>query len=100
MTKDVMYSLLGNIPVASPLAYAVNTDQSIQATAGISGVNALIKEFNKPEKDMTKLTFKTAELFGLPKQIGRTVEGIKILKEGGVRDRREKLLAPVKDSTA
>ena len=44
---------------------------------------------------ISDLSFKTAEMFGLPKVVRRITEGVEVIREGGVRDKQGKLLAPV-----
>jgi len=101
MTTDVLQSLLGNIPIASQLSYALATEQPIQISAGVSGISQLLKKLNRYRQgtdDLSDVVFAGAELFGLPKQIRRIKEGLEIIEEGGITDKNGKILAPVRDT--
>lgn len=95
MTKDVLTSLLGNIPIVSQIVYSIDAEQPLQISPGTSGFSAFLKELGKDEKDIKTMSLRGAEIFGLPKQFRKTAEGVEVVKEGGVRSKQEKLLAPV-----
>lgn len=102
MTKDVMQSLAGNVPVASQIVYAFATDQQLQVSAGVSGISKLLKTIGRTmdgTSDITDLSFATAEVLGLPKQIRKIHEGMEIIEEGGIRDKNGKMLAPVMETS-
>lgn len=101
MTKDVLQSLMGNIPIISQISYALIEDQQLQVSAGISGITNLLKKitaYNKGDKEMIDVLFAGAEVVGLPKQIRRVKEGMEIVEKGGITDKSGKMLAPVKEA--
>ena len=95
MTKDILSSLACNVPLVAKVVYAIDSEQPLQISPGIAGISTFIKELAKEEKDVKALTFKGAEVFGLPKPIRKVTEGVKVIKEKGYRSKQEKLLAPV-----
>jgi len=101
MTKDVVQSLGGNIPIVSQISYAMMNDQQLQVSAGISGINNLltkkIPQYLKGEKEVADVLFAGAEIVGLPKQIRRIKEGIEIIIDGGITDKKGKMLVTVKE---
>lgn len=99
MTKDVLQSLLGNIPIVSQISYAIINDQQLQVSAGISGIANLGKKITQyigGDKELIDVGFAGAEVLGLSKQIRRVWEGIEIINNGGIIDTKGKMLAPVK----
>jgi len=95
MTKDVLQSLAGNIPIAGQITYSFLNDKELQVSPGISGIVNLIKKINDDGFLSEETGFAVAELAGLPKQIRRIREGIQIINEGGIKDVNGKILAPV-----
>ena len=100
MMKDTLGSLAGNIPVISSIIFAIRSDQPLAPSAAVSAVSRFVQQISKGLKDQATagdIAFATAELFlGLPKQVRRTYQGAKIVKDGGVRDKSGKLLVQVK----
>ena len=99
MTEDVLISLSGNIPLLSQAVFAWHSDQPLQVSPVLSSVSRVVTQLGKVDEEQTTsvdVGFAFAELFGVPKQFRRTVEGVGIVTEGGLRDRDGKLLAPVK----
>jgi len=97
MTKDVLVSLTGNIPIASQIAWSISTQDDIQITAGVSGISALAKELGKDDKEILTVALKASEALGLPKMVRRLIEGGEIISEGGVYDKNGKLLFEVEE---
>lgn len=101
MTKDVLMSLAGNIPIAGQIAWSFAMEDDLQVSAGTSGLNTLIRKIRESSKGMAEpgeIGFAIGETFGLPKQFRRTFyEGIEIINKGGIVDKRGKMLAPVKE---
>ena len=101
MTKDVLQSLLGNIPIVSQISYSLMNEREIQISPGIAGISNLSKKISQyfaEEKEGLDVFFAAAEVAGLPKQVRRAWEGIEIINEGGLRDKNGKMLAPVKEA--
>ncbi len=100
MVNDTLASLAGNIPIISQIVFALRTDQPVSPSPLASAVGRLAQQSSKAFKDQADaidVTFAALELFpGIPKQIRRTVEGVEIAIEGGIRDKNGKLLAPVR----
>lgn len=97
MSKDIVESLAGNIPVLGSIVFALANEQPYSPSPIINSVTNLFKKLNKVVDEpqaVDELFFAIAEMFGLPKQARRTYEGIQFAKEGGFRDKRGKLLAP------
>lgn len=93
MTKDVLVSLVGNIPFAGNIAYAIATEQDINISPVIGNVNNIVRNISKGERE--KVFWNIAETIGLPKQVRRIKEGMEIMEEGGVTDNNGKMVAPV-----
>jgi len=100
MTKDIMQSLLGNIPLVSQTAYSIMTKQPFAPSPVISSLTNIFKNVNEGMKtgEWERAIFALAEMSGLPKQIRRIKEGMEIINEGGIRDKAGKMLAPVKET--
>jgi hypothetical protein len=102
MTKDTLISLTGNIPIVGQIAWAVFMDQELQISAGVSGIETVRRKISEMSKGMAEpgeLGFAIGEAFGLPKQFRRTFyEGMRIINEGGIRDKNGKMLAPVQET--
>jgi len=96
MTKDVLVSLTGNIPLLSQIAWAVVTEQDVQISPVIGNLNNIIRNISKDE--WGKTTWAVGETAGLPKQIRRIKEGMEIMEKGGITDSNGKMLAPVQDA--
>ena len=98
MTKDTLASLAGNIPILSQFVFAFRSDQPISGSPIISGVSRAIQQASKYKEDQATagdVAFAFSEMLGLPKQIRRSVQGAELVREGGLRDKKGKLLAPV-----
>lgn len=100
MTKNVLESLIGNIPIISQITYATMNDRDFQVSAGTSGIVNLLKKFSEINKDggMEGVIFATAELAGLPKQVRKVKEGLEIINVGGITDKDGKMQAPIKEA--
>jgi hypothetical protein len=100
MSKDILQSLMGNIPLVSQIGYSIMTDQPFSPSPVVSSFTTLSKNINKAKDDgdWTRPLFSLAETAGLPKQIRRIKEGLEIIEEGGIKDKSGKMLAPVKDT--
>lgn len=100
MTKNVLESLIGNIPIISQITYAAMNDRDFQVSAGTSGIVNLLKKFSEINKDggIEGVIFATAELAGLPKQVRKVKEGLEIINTGGIIDKDGKMQAPVKEA--
>ena len=94
MTKDILLSLAGNIPVAGNIAYALANETEIQASPTLGSINNIVKKISKGEG----VSWAIAETFGLPKQVRRIKEGMEIMEAGGITDDEGKMLAPVQDT--
>jgi hypothetical protein len=101
MTKDVLQSLLGNIPVVSQISYSLIEDSDLQIMPGLSGIISLknkINQYAEGSRTGIDLAFAVGEVFGVPTTFRRIWEGMEILEEGGIKDRNGKMLAPVKET--
>ena len=100
MTKNVLESLIGNIPIVSQIAYAAMNDKDFQISAGTNGIVNLLNKFSKINKEggFEDVIFATAELAGLPKQIRKVKEGLEVINAGGIIDKDGKMQAPVKEA--
>ena len=101
MAKDVLLSLVGNIPIVSQIAYGLSMDTDIQISAGIGGIQNLltkISAYYQGEKELKDVFFATGELAGLPKQVRRFYEGMEILQNGGVIDSEGNMMVQVKET--
>lgn len=100
MTSDVLQSLLGNIPILGQLAWSFRMENDLQISPGITGISNLLRktrEISKGETGLDEGVLAFAEVMGLPKQVRRTKEGMEIINEGGIKDKKGKMLAPVKE---
>lgn len=100
MTKNVLESLIGNIPIVSQISYAAMNDKDFQISAGTNGIANLLKKFSKinEEGGFEDVVFATAELAGLPKQIRKVKDGLEIINAGGIIDKDGKMQSPVKET--
>ena len=51
MTKNVLESLIGNIPIVSQISYAAMNDKDFQISAGTNGIVNLLNKFSKINKE-------------------------------------------------
>ena len=100
MAKNVLESLIGNIPIVSQIAYAAMNDKDFQISAGTNGIVNLLNKFSKINKEggFEDVIFATAELAGLPKQIRKVKDGLEIINAGGIIDKDGKMQSPVKEA--
>jgi len=100
MAKDVTQSLLGNIPMVSQVAFALMSEQEASPSPVIGNVNTIIRNLNKSKDtgEWERTFFAVSEALGLPKQLRRIREGMEIIEEGGIRDKKGKMLAVVSDT--
>ncbi|MDD2260246.1 MAG: hypothetical protein PHO87_04530, partial [Acholeplasmataceae bacterium] len=100
MTKNVLESLIGNIPIVSQISYAAMNDKDFQISAGTNGIVNLLKKFSKinEEGGFEDVVFATAELAGLPKQIRKVKDGLEVINAGGIIDKDGKMQSPVKEA--
>ena len=96
MTKDVLLSLSGNIPLVGNIAYSIVNEKEFNVSPVLGNISNIIKAIGKGEGE--KIVFTTAETFGLPKTARRIKEGMEIMEKGGITDEDGKMLAPVKDT--
>lgn len=93
MSKDVLVSLLGNLPMVGDIAYSISSGQDMSISPVIGSINNIVRNISegKPEK----VAWSIAETAGLPKQVRKVSEGMEIMEEGGITDNSGKMLAPV-----
>jgi len=96
MTKDILVSATGNIPMAGQIAYAIESGQDMNVSPVVGNINNIVRNISKGEGE--KVAWNIAETIGLPKQIRRIREGLEIMEEGGVTDSNGKMMAPVQDT--
>jgi hypothetical protein len=96
MTKDVLLSMAGNIPIVGSVAYSVVNETDYTPSPVIGNLNNILRAAKKG--DAEKTMFSIAESAGLPKQFRRIREGMQIMEDGGITDDNGKMLAPVQDS--
>ena len=96
MTKDILISLTGNIPLVGDIAYSIVTGQSLNISPVISNIDNIVRSIS--DKNTEKIAWNVFETIGLPKQIRRVKEGMEILEDGGITDNNGKMLAPVQDA--
>lgn len=99
MAEDVLSSLAGNIPIVSQIVFAMRSDQPIQVSPAISNAWRAAEQVARATKGQATAVdvgFAFAEMFGLPKQIRRSTQGIQVILDGGVLDKEGKMLAPVR----
>jgi len=96
MTKDILISLTGNIPLVGDIAYSIATGQSLNISPVISNIDNIVRSIS--DKNTEKIAWNVFETIGLPKQIRRVKEGMEILEDGGITDNNGKMLAPVQDA--
>jgi len=98
MTVDVLSSLAGNIPLVSQIVFAFRSDQPLNPSPAISNAWRFGEQVAKAlddRADALDVGFAFMEMFGLPKQFRKSVDGVSTIMEEGLRDKNDKLLAPV-----
>lgn len=96
MAKDITESLAGNIPVLGSIVFSLANDQPYSPSPIINSITRLFKKANKfvdNPASVDELLFAAAEMFGLPKQIRRTYEGVQFIRDKGIRDKNNRLIA-------
>lgn len=96
MTRDVLISLLGNVPVAGNIAYSIANETEFQVSPSLGNLSKIMQNIGKDEEG--KVAWTVAETFGLPKVVRRIKEGMEIMEAGGITDDNGKMLAPVSDT--
>ena len=94
-----MVSLECNIPIVGDIIFAFDTERPLTlltATGGVSNFLKRASRFTAGSASGLDLTFAMLEMFGTPKTLNRFRQGLEILMEGGIRDRDNKLLAPIR----
>ena len=94
MTKDILLSLAGNIPLVGDIIYSIVNEKEMQISPALGNINNVIRKITKGEG----VGWAIAETFGTPKQIRRIKEGLEIMEQGGITDDEGKMLAPVQDT--
>lgn len=98
MAKDVLISLLGNIPIVSQVVYSIYSGQELNLVTGTSGIVNLIRKISDDTSDFKDITFAGLETLGTPKTFRRVWEGMEILEKGGITDKNGTMLAPIKET--
>ncbi|MDI6820928.1 MAG: hypothetical protein QMD65_01990 [Patescibacteria group bacterium] len=96
MTRDILQSLTGNIPVVSNVVYAFLNEKEINVSPVIGNINSIVRDFSKDDKE--KFLWSVGTTLGIPKTFRRLREGMEIMEAGGITDNEGKMLAPVQDT--
>ena len=96
MTKDVLLSITGNIPIAGNIAYSIANEKEFTISPSLSNISSILVNLGKGEGE--KVAWSAAATFGIPKQFKRIKEGLEIMEEGGITDNEGKMLAPIQDA--
>jgi len=78
MLKDILKTGIGNIPPFSSLVYGLEAGE-LAPTAWFKNINDAIAVMKKP---WSRRLIGIAEIFGLPKQLRHTLEGLEAIKKG------------------
>jgi len=78
MLKDILKTGIGNIPPFASLVYGLEAGE-LAPTAWFKNINDAIAVMKKP---WSRRLIGIAEIFGLPKQLRRTLEGLEAIKKG------------------
>lgn len=96
MTKDVLLSMAGNVPVVGNILFAITHEREFNISPVLGNFNTILK--NIAENEQGKVIWTAAESLGLPRQIRRVTEGMEILEDGGITDNEGKMLVQVQDT--
>lgn len=93
IAKETLMNLVGNFPLIGSVIFALESGQPYSPSPILSNIVKLISSISKG--DTEDAIWSAAGFFGFAKQIEFLIRGGMVIKDGGVYDKKGKMLFPV-----